>query len=118
MNSSKTLELERELQGLYVLRDLPVEDGRTRTLRLTLQPSGAAALETCFTGIGSITERGTWNGGASSVHIHWTELEGERINLRMIFELRGRNLVFVGPDPHIFGVTGIVLERVEIQERI
>lgn len=104
---------QRELQGRYEMRDLMVGQGSARTLRLNLYADGAAVLEICFNGIGSIVERGTWKRETASVQIHWTELEGEAINLHMDFELRGRDLALVGPDPKIFGAADIRLQNMD-----
>lgn len=108
-----TFVLHPELQGRYELRDLLVGQGSSRTLRLNLYAGGAAELEICFNGIGSIVERGTWYSEGGSVQIHWTELEGEAINLHMVFELRGRDLALIGPDPKIFGATDIRLQNMD-----
>jgi hypothetical protein len=113
LEGADTLVLQRELQGRYELRDLLVGQGSSRTLRLNLYADGAAVLEICFSGIGSIVERGTWKRVPGSVQIHWTELEGESINLRMVFELRGRDLMLVGPDPKIFGAADIRLQNMD-----
>lgn len=100
-----------DLNGIYFITGVMAADSADRNLTLVLSLDGTAALMTEFVGRGTIIERGTWSAAQTRVMINWTELEGESINLRMIFELRGNGLTCVGPDPHGLGAMGVTLNR-------
>ena len=100
-----------ELSGIYFITGVTAMEAADRNLTLVLSLDGTAALMTEFIGRGTIIERGTWSSAQRRVHINWTELDGEAINLRMIFELQGNGLTCVGPDPNALGTRGITLNR-------
>lgn len=99
------------MNGVYLAEGLLTADSTRRNLTLVLSQDGTAALMTEFVGRGTIIERGSWNGEQDRADIVWTELDGQAIYLRMVFELRGNTMVYVGPDPHAFGAAGIQLNR-------
>ena len=99
------------LHGVYFVKGLTAAEASDRNLTLVLGEDGTAMLETEFVGHGKIVERGRWNAEKTRADITWTELDGKAINLRMIFELRGNVLVYVGPDPTAFGAMSITLSR-------
>lgn len=99
------------LNGIYLAKDLMTADSTCRNLTLVLSQDGTAALMTEFVGRGTMIERGKWSGEQQRAEITWTDLDGEAIYLRMIFELRGNEMVYIGPDPHAFGIPGMRLNR-------
>lgn len=101
------------LSGIYVAREVTSTDSTKRNLTLVLRQEGNALLVTEFVGRGTIVERGTWRDAYPRAEIILTDLDGQAIHLRMIFELRGDEMVYVGPDPFAFGTAGISLGRME-----
>ena len=100
-----------QLNGIYFITGLAAAESADRNLTLVLSQDGTAALMTEFVGRGTMIERGTWMASDRRVVINWTEMDGEAIHLRMIFELRGKGLTCVGPDPNALGAKGITLYR-------
>lgn len=100
------------LNGVYISKNLPAASTAARNLTLILSEDGTAAMTTEFVGKGTLIERGAWRAKGKRAEITWTELDGADINLRMIFELRENELVFIGPDPNAFGALEIRLYRV------
>lgn len=99
------------LNGIYTLQGLATAEASQRNLTLVLNQDGTAQFVTEFIGRGTIVERGTWAADRARAEIMLTDLDGQRITLRMIFELRGNEMVYVGPDPYALGVKELKLER-------
>lgn len=101
-----------QLNGVYFVKGLGLPNSTLRNLTLVLTGDGTAVLITEFVGKGTILERGSWLCKDKQAEILWTELDGETIALRMTFELRGNELIYVGPDPNALGALPVRLHRV------
>ncbi len=110
MSPAPTIAPDTSLYGEYALSGLELAGVATRNLTLHLNPDRTAKLEIEFKGVGTLVELGIWHNSASTVYVNWVELEGEPINLNMIFKWTGQALVLVGPEPAIFG-RGVALQR-------
>ena len=99
------------LNGIYTLQGLSTADASQRNLTLVLNQDGTALFTTEFIGRGTIVERGTWTADRARAEIMLTDLDGQRIQLRLIFELRGNEMVYVGPDPRALGASELKLVR-------
>lgn len=100
-----------QLNGIYSFRGLTATDSSRRNLTLILNENGTATMTIEFVGQGTLVERGSWKAELTRAEITWIELDGKAIHLRMVFELRGNEMVYIGPDPNAFGVMGISLRR-------
>ena len=107
---AQVLGAEMPLYGVYELSGLELAGVTTRNLTLHLNQDRTAKLEIEYSGVGTLVELGLWRSSAATVYVNWMELEGEPINLNMIFRWNGQALELVGPEPASFG-RGVALRR-------
>lgn len=110
MLSEPTTQLPK-LNGVYFATGLGTPNATQRNLTLVLTGDSTAALIIEYIGKGTIIQRGSWAQKDTQAEILWTELDRETIALRMNFDLRGTELVYVGPDPNALGAIQVRLTR-------
>lgn len=103
--------VSNEVNGVYLARSLPAADASARNITLILSQDGSAVMTTEYVGKGTIVQNGVWKQNGSNANIVWTEQDGKPINTQMNFELRGNDMVYVGPDANAFGSEGLTLSR-------
>lgn len=113
LQSADTAAMLEPMTGIFTARQIKAVDASERNLTLHLNADGAAQLVTEIVGRGILVERGSWIQNKTRAEVTLTDLQGQAICLRMIFELRGNEMVYVGPDPYAFGTTEIRLGRLK-----
>lgn len=103
--------VSNEVNGVYLARGLPTADASGRNITLILSQDGSAVMTTEYIGKNTTVQKGIWKQSGNAANIVWTTQDDQPINTQMNFEVRGNDMVYVGPDPNAFGSEGLTLPR-------